>query len=247
MSDHNNIFYVYLHRKVSDNNIFYVGKGSKNRHSRPFGRSEWWKRIADKHGFYSEMLIENISEELAHLIEIEVIDKYKYLGHELCNITLGGEGVRVENQTPESNEKRSNTLKGRVFDKDHLDKISKALKGRVFSDDHKSNLRKSALAQSKQRSDRLLNGNSPACRDDVKAKISATLTGRKHNDEFKKKRSDYMKKKNPMASDESRLRHLESMRKAVRPRGTCPHCGIETLLSHLNRWHFDKCKHKAAN
>lgn len=43
-------YYVYIHRKATDNEIFYVGKGKNSRCTTIKGRSKHWKNISNKHG-----------------------------------------------------------------------------------------------------------------------------------------------------------------------------------------------------
>ncbi len=86
-----NKYCVYLHRKQSDNSVFYVGKGSKKRSRSSLGRSAYWGRISNKHGFYPEIVDENISEQDAFELEIFLIQE---IGRDnLCNMTDGGEGA----------------------------------------------------------------------------------------------------------------------------------------------------------
>lgn len=43
-------FYVYVHKKKTNGEVFYVGKGSGKRAWSAFGRNSLWKRTADKYG-----------------------------------------------------------------------------------------------------------------------------------------------------------------------------------------------------
>ncbi len=69
--------YVYQHRTNDVHEIFYVGKGIGNRAFVTNKRSNEWKEIAFNHGHKVEILISNIENEFANLIEMEVIDSYK--------------------------------------------------------------------------------------------------------------------------------------------------------------------------
>ena len=84
--------YVYLHRKETDNEVFYVGKGShKNRAYRNDGRNEHWHRVVNKYGKTVEIFKDNIEENLAFYLEKFLILVY---GKEnLTNKTDGGEGA----------------------------------------------------------------------------------------------------------------------------------------------------------
>ena len=84
-----NKFYVYVHKKPNGR-VFYVGKGSSNRHKSQKDRSDYWHKIVNKYGFYSEIVKEAISECEAFELEQELI---RYYGREnLCNHTDGGDG-----------------------------------------------------------------------------------------------------------------------------------------------------------
>lgn len=95
------IFMVYGHYRKDDGTLFYIGKGKRakgdrNKRSRiRNGRSELWKRIVAKHGFFVKILFDNLTEEEAFKIEIELIKKYGKMseGGQLANICDGGEGV----------------------------------------------------------------------------------------------------------------------------------------------------------
>lgn len=87
----NNIFYVYVHRKLTNNHIFYVGKGCGYRSHDKTGRNDYWNKIINKHGFSVEIVLKNLTESQAFNLEIELI---KFYGRDrLCNLTDGGEGV----------------------------------------------------------------------------------------------------------------------------------------------------------
>lgn len=83
-------FFVYLHRRATDNRIFYVGKGCRYRHKSKWNRSQHWHNIVNKHGYIIEIAQSGLTEKEAFTLEIELIAKYKNLG--LCNRTIGGEG-----------------------------------------------------------------------------------------------------------------------------------------------------------
>lgn len=82
-------YYVYVHRRLSDMSVFYVGKGVLNRAwNKTSGRSQHWKNIANKHGVYVEILIDGLSEDEAFAFEIDMIKKTKGL----INYASGGQG-----------------------------------------------------------------------------------------------------------------------------------------------------------
>lgn len=87
-----NNFYVYVHRRLSDNKPFYVGKGKGNRAYSLSGRNDYWKNTAKKHGFSVELVFEEMNEEDAFQCEKDTILEFKYFGYPLTNLTDGGEG-----------------------------------------------------------------------------------------------------------------------------------------------------------
>lgn len=86
------MFYVYLHRRVDNKTIFYIGKGKDRRAWRKTGRNAHWTNIANKTDFTIEILEQNLSEEDAFSVECELIDFFHNMGCPLVNKTGGGEG-----------------------------------------------------------------------------------------------------------------------------------------------------------
>tara|TARA_R110000737_G_scaffold265485_1_gene273157 strand:- start:50 stop:583 length:534 start_codon:yes stop_codon:yes gene_type:complete len=85
---------VYVHKKKTTGEIFYVGIGNERR-PRSKERTDFWHKVANKHGVIIEILRKNLSWEEASDIEIELI---KYHGKKsidqgtLVNMTDGGDG-----------------------------------------------------------------------------------------------------------------------------------------------------------
>ena len=79
-----NIFYVYIHQKLTDGKCFYVGKGTGNRYITPQSRNRYWHDIVNKHGFIPKIIINNISEEKAFELESTISRQIGYSN--LCNI-----------------------------------------------------------------------------------------------------------------------------------------------------------------
>jgi hypothetical protein len=86
-------FYTYVHIRLDTNKVFYVGKGvarrvlEKGRH-----RSKWWNRVVAKHGYRSEILFVHATEQSALSAEKFFIEAFRADGHELVNLTDGGDG-----------------------------------------------------------------------------------------------------------------------------------------------------------
>lgn len=128
---------VYMHRKKSDGVEFYIGKGIRNK--RPYEkskRSAHWKNIVNKHGYYTEILEDFLTNEEAKKLEIYYIEKFGRIDNEtgnLINRTSGGDGGATRNGYKNSESTRKNiskALKNRVFSEEHKEKISKATKER---------------------------------------------------------------------------------------------------------------------
>lgn len=152
MQKMNNIFYVYVHRRVTDNKPFYVGKGKGNRAYSTNGRNSYWKNTKDKHGFSVEIVFEDLTEEEAFQCEKDTITEFRYFGYPLTNLTDGGEGVSGIKQSAETIRKRvlkttgkkrteatklliSNALKGKTSSLETRLKLSKINKGRLRSEE----------------------------------------------------------------------------------------------------------------
>lgn len=113
---------VYRHRRMSDNKVFYIGISNKNgrRSNSIHRRNPLWNNIKNKHGFYSEILIENISQEEAFELEMFLISLYGRIDNNtgiLCNMTDGGEGSfgikRIHSE--ETKLKMSKSAQGRIM------------------------------------------------------------------------------------------------------------------------------------
>lgn len=110
---------VYAHCRLSDNKVFYIGKGSAKRAKSATGRSLYWKRVAEKHGFYSVVLFENLTNEQACEKEIELISEF---GRDyLCNLTDGGEGTPGRVCSEKTKKLMSDKFKGIAPEKGTID------------------------------------------------------------------------------------------------------------------------------
>ena len=85
---------LYVHRKKTDNSVFYVGIGNKNRPNSK-DRNNLWKKISDKYGYKVEVIMTGLSLEKAILLEKDLISYYGRKNNNtgvLANLTDGGEG-----------------------------------------------------------------------------------------------------------------------------------------------------------
>lgn len=72
----NNIYYVYLHKRRSNGEIFYIGKGKGNRCFIKNGRNLHWKNIVNSEGYIIEIYKSNLSEQESLDIEVNLISIY---------------------------------------------------------------------------------------------------------------------------------------------------------------------------
>lgn len=97
-------FYVYVHRRASDNRIFYVGQGTA-KYRRAYQtskkhRSAYWARVAEKHGLVIEIWSWWDTQKEACDEERKLISFFRSVGAKLVNITEGGEGTLGRKQPP---------------------------------------------------------------------------------------------------------------------------------------------------
>jgi hypothetical protein len=220
--------------------VFYVGKGSGKRSHTRSGRNVHWKRIVEKVGSFSVLIVaNNIEEELAFLIEEERIDQLRKLNYSLCNISNGGEGPSgyrfSDAQKLKMSIKRKGVPKGPMSEETKK-KLSEGKKGRKY-------------------------GSRP---DEWKKNISKGLTGRKRSEEECKSISESQKGK--ILSDEHKKKlsiarsgernhmwgntHSDVAREKIRQsklnckKVECPHCKKVADTANAARWHFNNCKLK---
>jgi len=142
-----NDFYVYLHRRKSDNKVFYVGKGHGKRAWKTSGRNERWTRTFKKHGLIVEIVFDELDEQTAFDVEKDTITELTYFGYPLCNMTSGGEGVSGLKVSDETRAKLSKAHKGRIKSEQECRNISISLKGRKFSEEQLLNMSKCQLGK----------------------------------------------------------------------------------------------------
>jgi hypothetical protein len=160
-------FYVYIHRKATTGEVFYVGKGVGDRAYIFSTRSDWWKRVVQKHGVIVEIVSDNLQEWYAFELESDLISLYgrKDTGDgPLVNMTDGGEGAVGHSHSEETKHK-----------------ISIANTGKFRSDETKKKLALLSMGNTNMLGKTLS--------EETKAKLSLFNTGRKHSDDSKLKMS----------------------------------------------------------
>lgn len=170
-------FYTYAHIRNDTGLIFYIGKGSGRRAWKTDSRSKHWHNIVDKHGHRVEILARWCAEADAFAHERLLIDVFKSLGHQLINLTNGGEGSSglargAEFSAALSQRKRGNTnMLGKTHTDDARQRISESNKGKKRSAETRAKVSASKI------------GNVPwntgkPWSDDAKAKMSAAAKAR---------------------------------------------------------------------
>lgn len=130
-------FYIYVHRHATDGAIFYVGKGKGSRAWATAGRTEYWNRIARKHGRTVEIVQSGMREWWALELERDLIALH---GDALCNLTDGGETSVGYKFTDEAKAKISAGNKGKRRTPEQRER----LKALFSTDEHRAKLRAAA-------------------------------------------------------------------------------------------------------
>lgn len=158
--------------------MFYVGKGRRDRAWSLQGRNIYWRRVNSKHGFAVTICAYWDSEDEAHQHEIFLIKCFRDMGTPLTNMTDGGEGMSGYTPSPESNMKRSESLKAFLSDPSEKSKRISHLAS-IYSDEVVQRRRKEAIRAALS---------SPL----VKKKLSAHTSNRWSDSEYKKNTSKAM-------------------------------------------------------
>jgi hypothetical protein len=79
--------YVYAHRTLDTNELFYVGKGTGTRLTSKKNRNKHWRHIVGAHGFKAEILVSDLTDEQALAAEIKLIAQL----NPKANYILGGD------------------------------------------------------------------------------------------------------------------------------------------------------------
>lgn len=112
------MYYVYIHRKATTGEVFYVGKGCGNRAYSHSNRNRMWQRVVKKHGITVEIVIDGVQEWYAFELEKDLITSYGRRSDNsgvLVNITEGGEGISGLTHSLESKKKMSDAKMGNTF------------------------------------------------------------------------------------------------------------------------------------
>lgn len=137
------VYFVYRYIRLDTNLPFYVGKGKENRARRIWYHNQRCRRIAEKHGYEIEYILEGLTENKAIEKEAEFISLYKDLGYCEANFTLGGIATAGYRHTEDAKKRITAAVKGKKyslgcrykkapFTKEHCENISKGKKGKMI-------------------------------------------------------------------------------------------------------------------
>lgn len=140
-----NQFYIYVHSRATDGQIFYVGKGRGPRASKVYGRNPHWKRIVAKHEYAVTIVRGNLTESEALAEEVRLIAE---IGREnLCNMTDGGEGTSGHTHKEETKRKQSDSAKRVVRSAERLAKLKVLNVGRTPSEETRQRMSESKIGR----------------------------------------------------------------------------------------------------
>lgn len=137
-------FYVYLHRKATNGEVFYVGKGTDFRAGNMASRSDYHKRVVKKYGVIVELYMTSLQEWYAYELERDLIDYYgrKDIGYgTLVNLKDGGDVDSQSIISQETRDKMSKKAKARFEDKEFFEKNAQMLKAARESEKYKKSYR----------------------------------------------------------------------------------------------------------
>jgi len=126
------MYSVYKHIRPDTNQVFYVGRGTKQRSNSKGKRNIFWQNIVKKNNgnFTIEIIKEDLSLEESNKLEIELIKFYgrKDLGlGTLVNLTDGGDGIN--NLTLEARQRISQGRKNYIVTDEYRKNLSLACSG----------------------------------------------------------------------------------------------------------------------
>lgn len=170
-----NDFYVYLHRKATSGEVFYVGKGCGNRAWFHSNRSQHWRNVAKKHGVIVSIFESGLREWAAHEIECEQIALYGRMdcGYgKLVNKSDGGEGISGRVTTADMREKFRKIWLGKKRPPELIAKMVAASIAKT------KGCKKGPMPEETKRKLSLVKTGTKAS-PETRAKMSAALKGRK--------------------------------------------------------------------
>ena len=216
-------YYVYVHIRLDNNTVFYVGKGTGNR-AYDLDRGKFHNGVRDKYGCRVEIIKDGLTESQAFRLESKMIKYYvltlgygipidgyrDFSNNYLTNFTWGGEGASGYKFSEESKRKMSKSQKGKkagknhpLYGKHHSDeskrKNSEAHKGKIPWNKGKKASEESKRKMSEAQKGRVAWNKGKKgiyhCSEEHKKKLSEKLKGREFSEETKLKMSENSCKK----------------------------------------------------
>lgn len=86
------MFYIYIWFNLENNEVFYVGKGSRARYKQIAHRNRLFNKYIKEHQCSSKIIKYIDKEDDAYKEEIKYIAYYRSIGQAKCNIEKGGTG-----------------------------------------------------------------------------------------------------------------------------------------------------------
>lgn len=152
-------FCTYAHYTPSGR-LFYIGKGSEFRSTTRKNRNEKWHDVVSSEGgFKAEILSRWASEQEALDHEKFLIETFRMMGHDIANITSGGQGVsgfKHSHETKESLRKISlvngsvDRCKILARDPAMIEKRRKATTGKKRTDEAKAKMANAKLHKARK-------------------------------------------------------------------------------------------------
>lgn len=262
-------FYTYLHRRNDTGEVFYVGKGTRQRSRVRCGRNSHWQHVANKYGFTVEIVAKWNSELDAFEHEIFLIDTFRSLGAPLVNKSLGGEGaagvvvseetrrkhreawVKTRDSDPSFDRRRLDALREAVSRPEHRElarRNSKRHRGDPAARKRQSEVSRNAWADPVQRSKRIAAMKEAAARPEVRELLAQVSRERVKNQDSVDRSTAYMRKLN-IANRKPVVclnngREFESSKHAAAALGLNAHCVKEVCLGYYTHTRGFRFKYK---
>lgn len=100
MKDKND-FYVYKWYNLDTKEVFYIGKGHRDRYKSLSHRNQYFLNYVKNNQVFSEIIQSGLTEEEAFMLEEKITNYYKSLGQCQCCLAKGGTGGRSSVWTDE--------------------------------------------------------------------------------------------------------------------------------------------------
>lgn len=204
-------YYVYEWFNTETDEVFYVGKGTKNRYSQITGRNQYFMDYYNTHNCESRKVYTDLTEEEAFNKEIELIKYYRENSNfRLTNQTEGGEGHAFQSGELNPRFGKGDELVGEknpFYGQKHNERVRKILSryasektgeknpfyGRKHSEETKKKISLKAKERLSIKENNYMYGKTHS--EEVRKKISYAHKGKHISEEHKQKISKTLKEK----------------------------------------------------